>query len=96
MSEQVAAVTNGDVVEKVIGRVRARAGELAAYVRDHPDEAVVAALPVLLAFRLSAKYQMDFADHMLVCETSQAVSLIALRTYREWKARPARPAEGKA
>ena len=89
--KQVQPRTNGDRVDEVTGRVRERAGELLAWAAEHPDEAAVAVLPVVAALYLSAKYDMDFADHMVIGEAAQALSLLALKAYREWKARPARP-----
>jgi hypothetical protein len=90
--KQVQPRTNGDRVQSGIDRVKRAAVGLAGEAREHPDEALVAVLPVLFAWRLSLKYQMDFADHLLLSELAGTVlSPVLLKAYREWKARPARP-----
>ena len=92
MSKAIAPRTNGDRVEKVVGVARKRLAEGVTWAREHPDEAVVAGLPVLLAWHLSLKYDMSLPDHLLITETSFALSRFALSAYQDWKARPARPA----
>lgn len=91
--KQVQPRTNGDRVQSVIDGVKGAAGQLAAEAREHPDEALVAVLPVLFAWRLSFKYRMDLADHLLLSELAGTVlGPVLLKAYREWKARPARAA----
>jgi len=76
--------TNGDRVDRAVH-------ELTAQIREHPDEVVVGALPIVVALHLSIKYDMKFADHMVITQAGWYAGLALARAYREWKTRPARP-----
>lgn len=91
MSKAVAPRTNGDRIEQAVDRAKKKLAGDVAWAREHPDEAAVRALPVLVAFRLSFKYDMDLIDHMLITQLGFQFGDLALKAYREWKARPARP-----
>lgn len=91
-AKAIAPRTNGDQVEAIVGRAKTRLAERAQWAQAHPDEVLVVTLPVLIAWRLSFRYRMNLGDHLLITETSYAVSRVLLKEYREWKTRPARAA----
>lgn len=91
MTKTVIPRTNGDRVQPYVDRAKHLLTEGAKWAREHPDEVVVAGLPMVLAVHLSIKYDMDWFDHVLITQTGQELGLLALKAYRDWKTRPARP-----
>ena len=81
--------TNGDRIQPVVDRMKKVLVEGARQAREHPDEAVVAVVPMVFALHFSIKYDMSVIDHVLVTQVGQQLGFLALRAYREWKTRPA-------
>ncbi len=90
MSELVKA-TNGDLVAPVVEGVRKAGREVAAYVRDHPDEVAVGVAPVTALVLATRRHRLNVAESILVTEVAYWCGLLLVREYRAWKARPAGP-----
>jgi len=83
--------TNGDRVQPVIDGVKKAVRELAAYIREHPDELAIAALPVLALTWATRRHRLSALEGAVVAEVSYWCSVSLVREYRAWKARPAGP-----
>lgn len=91
MTEDTAAKTHGDRVDRAIERVKKGFADDIRLAREHPDEVLVRVLPAAAAFHLSAKYDMDLADHVLITQAGWHLGELLVKAYRQWKTRPARP-----
>jgi hypothetical protein len=84
--------TNGDRVGPVIEAARTGLRGAVAVLRDHPDEAAVIALPVLVLALATARHHLNLAEQLAVAVVSVRCGELAGAQYRQWKAQPAIPA----
>jgi hypothetical protein len=83
--------TNGDLVAPYVGRARAAAAAGLARVREHPDEAAVAAVPLVLLSLATARHRLNLIEQLVVTECAVYGGILAAHAYRQWKERPAGP-----
>jgi hypothetical protein len=88
---EVGKKTNGDRVTPVIEGARKGVRDLVTHVREHPDEAAVAAAPVVLMALATSRHKLSMVERVMVSEVSYWCGVLLLREYRAWKERPARP-----
>lgn len=88
----VAKRTNSDRVQPYVDAAKGKAVELGRWAQTHPDEAVLAITPTVLLMTATRRHQLTFTEAMIIAEIGYWCGLLAAKTYRDWKAKPAEPA----
>ena len=91
MAEIQGPQTNGDRVAPLIEETRKEMRKLVEYARANPDEALIVSAPIVALALIAASHDISALEILIAVEAGWACGIFALREYRAWKARPARP-----
>jgi hypothetical protein len=83
------ARTNGDFVEPVVAATKAQLAMLREWVREHPDEVAVGAIPYLAVIAATSRHRLSLMERFIVAEAGYWLGVLAVREYRRWKTKPA-------
>lgn len=83
--------TNGDLIQPFVDEIKRRATAMAKWAQEHPDEAVLAITPLVLITAATRRHHLTYAEAAVTAEVGYWCGVLAVKTYRDWKSKPAGP-----
>jgi hypothetical protein len=89
---EIVSKTNGERLEPLLRAARGQVQAVVKWAHDNPDEVLILVTPVVMTALATRRHNLGFAETMLISEVSYWCGILAVKAYRDWKAKPSSPA----